>query len=72
VLDDGAGLDPNFDISQATGLGLSIVRTLVSTELGGTIDMRSATAADYEEADVELPSNSMGTMIELVVPIAAL
>jgi two-component sensor histidine kinase len=72
VLDDGAGLDPNFDISQATGLGLSIVRTLVSTELGGTIDMRSATAADYEEADVELPSNSMGTMIELVVPIAAI
>jgi two-component sensor histidine kinase len=72
VLDDGAGLDPNFDISQATGLGLSIVRTLVSTELGGTIDMRSATAADYEEADVELPGNSMGTMIELVVPIAAL
>ncbi len=72
VLDDGAGLDPNFDISQATGLGLSIVRTLVSTELGGTIDMRSAVAADYEEADVELPTNSMGTLIELVVPIAAI
>jgi two-component sensor histidine kinase len=71
VLDDGAGLDPNFDISQATGLGLSIVRTLVSTELGGTIDMRSAVAADYEEADVELPTNSMGTLIELVVPIVA-
>ena len=71
VLDDGAGLDPNFDISQATGLGLSIVRTLVSTELGGTIDMRSAVAADYEEADGELPTNSMGTLIELVVPIVA-
>ena len=72
VLDDGAGLDPNFDISQATGLGLSIVRTLVSTELGGTIDMRSAVAADYEEADVELPTNSMGTLIELVVPIVTI
>jgi hypothetical protein len=34
--------------------------------------MRSATAADYEEADVALPGNTMGTMIELVVPIAAL
>ncbi|HRE01356.1 MAG TPA: histidine kinase N-terminal domain-containing protein, partial [Ilumatobacteraceae bacterium] len=33
VLNDGADLDPGFDLTKATGLGLSIVRTLVTTEL---------------------------------------
>ena len=35
VIDDGHGLDPTFSIESATGLGLSIVRTLVTTELNG-------------------------------------
>ena len=38
------GLDPGFDLDAATGLGLSIVRTLVTTELNGQIAMRPATA----------------------------
>ena len=33
VIDNGRGVDPSFDLDQATGLGLSIVRTLVTTEL---------------------------------------
>lgn len=37
VTDDGIGIPPDFDIDATTGLGLSIVRTLVTTELGGTI-----------------------------------
>jgi two-component sensor histidine kinase len=39
--DNGRGLPDGFDIASATGLGLTIVRALVETELGGTISMRS-------------------------------
>ena len=42
VSDDGVGLPDEFRIEDATGLGLSIVRTLVTTELLGTIDMARA------------------------------
>lgn len=41
IRDNGGGLPPNFDIDRAEGLGLTIVRTLVETELRGTIAMRS-------------------------------
>jgi two-component sensor histidine kinase len=68
VIDNGAGLDPDFDVATATGLGLSIVRTLVTTELGGTIAMRRATPADYTESEVVEGSGS-GTIIELLVPL---
>lgn len=39
VRDDGVGLDPAFDLDAARGLGLSIVRTLVETELNGSISL---------------------------------
>ena len=42
VGDDGVGLPDDFRIEDATGLGLSIVRTLVTTELLGTIEMARA------------------------------
>ncbi|HWJ67747.1 MAG TPA: histidine kinase N-terminal domain-containing protein [Nocardioides sp.] len=35
VEDDGRGLPEDFDLDNATSLGLSIVRTLVESELGG-------------------------------------
>ena len=70
VLDNGAGLAPDFDIANATGLGLSIVRTLVTTELGGSISMRGATAEDYRDADIDAEGGS-GTLIELSVPLSA-
>lgn len=35
--DDGAGLPLDFDLEQSTNLGLSIVRTLVESELGGRL-----------------------------------
>jgi two-component system, sensor histidine kinase PdtaS len=41
VRDDGVGLPPGFDIEATTSLGLSIVRDLVKTQLGGTIVMES-------------------------------
>jgi two-component sensor histidine kinase len=40
VTDDGAGLPEGFDVESSSGLGLSIVRTLVRSELGGSIELR--------------------------------
>jgi two-component sensor histidine kinase len=39
VRDDGRGLPPGFDPAASTGLGLQIVRTLVTSELHGTLAM---------------------------------
>jgi two-component system, sensor histidine kinase PdtaS len=41
VRDDGCGLPVGFDIDRTTSLGLSIVRDLVTSQLGGTISMES-------------------------------
>ncbi|HET6963544.1 MAG TPA: sensor histidine kinase [Acidimicrobiales bacterium] len=53
VRDDGVGLPPGFSISRTTTLGLSIVRDLVGTQLGGTIAMRT----------------DGGTVVDLVIPV---
>ncbi|HSM66195.1 MAG TPA: histidine kinase N-terminal domain-containing protein [Ilumatobacteraceae bacterium] len=69
VVDNGRGVDPSFELEQATGLGLSIVRTLVTTELNGTIDIRPATADELDKAGLDAGSERQhGTVIELVVP----
>jgi len=62
VTDDGAGLPDGFDLDRSTGLGLSIVRTLVVSELGGSIRLRSG-----EEA-----TDRPGTTVELLVPLRGL
>jgi len=59
ITDDGAGLPEGFTIDAATGLGLSIVRTLVTTELGGSIELRSAGG----------PADRPGTVVDLRVPV---
>jgi two-component sensor histidine kinase len=41
VRDDGCGLPEGFDIDHTTSLGLSIVRDLVTSQLGGSIVMQS-------------------------------
>ncbi len=56
VIDDGEGLPAGFDLEAAGGLGLSIVRTLVTSELAGTIEMAPAGAGQ-------------GTCVRLRVPI---
>ena len=53
VADNGVGLPAGFDLERPTSLGLSIVSSLVTTQLGGTIDMRS----------------DGGTVVELTVPL---
>ena len=55
VVDDGVGLPPDFSPESSSGLGLSIVRTLVQSELAGEITMK----------------NDGGTRVHLRVPIAA-
>jgi two-component sensor histidine kinase len=71
VINDGVGLDPGFELNKATGLGLSIVRTLVTTELGGTIMMRSGTKADFEAVGINDARDGTGTIVHLTVPISA-
>ena len=53
VRDNGVGLPPGFSIDDTTSLGLSIVRGLVGSQLGGTISMRT----------------DGGTVVDLVIPI---
>jgi two-component sensor histidine kinase len=41
IRDDGVGLPPDFETDSMDRLGLQIVRTLVSAELGGTVEFRA-------------------------------
>jgi two-component system, sensor histidine kinase PdtaS len=54
VRDDGVGLPEKFAVDGST-LGLTIVRTLVTTELGGTITME----------------NDGGTVVDVRIPVSA-
>jgi two-component system, sensor histidine kinase PdtaS len=56
VRDDGRGLPPGFDPAASTGLGLQIVRTLVTSELHGTLEMGPpASGGPGTEAVLSLP-----------------
>ena len=57
VEDNGAGLPPDFDLDNATSLGLQIVRTLVETELGGLLEIS--------------PRPDGGTRVLVDLPLAA-
>jgi two-component sensor histidine kinase len=46
IADDGVGLPDGFSLDGSSNLGLSIVRTLVTTELDGTIDVSAPAGAD--------------------------
>ena len=67
VTDNGRGLSNDFDIKAATGLGLSIVRTLVTTELAGTIQMRPA-LVDDSIGELKIAANGAGTVVDLKIP----
>jgi two-component sensor histidine kinase len=54
VRDNGSGLPEGFSIEATTSLGLSIVRGLVNSQLGGTMKMY----------------NDGGTVVEFVVPVS--
>jgi len=74
VIDNGVGVNAQFDVVHATGLGLSIVRTLVTTELGGTISMRPANERDRKDAGFDGAGSdhteavATGTVVDLRIP----
>ena len=68
VIDNGQGLKSDFEMAKVTGLGLSIVRTLVTTELAGTIQMRAATVADSTK-ELKIACDGDGTVVDLEIPI---
>jgi two-component sensor histidine kinase len=59
VRDNGSGLPEGFEPGGSDGLGLQIVRTLVTSELGGSLDMGT-------------PSDQPGTEVVLTLPGAGL
>jgi len=69
VVNDGRGLDPSFELNKATGLGLSIVRTLVTTELDGTITMRPGQPEDFDLVGLGTQPKGAGTVVQLTVPV---
>jgi signal transduction histidine kinase len=69
VVDNGRGVDSGFRLEDATGLGLSIVRTLVTTELNGAISMRPLTPDDVAAVGLDAARSTRGTVVELAVPI---
>jgi two-component sensor histidine kinase len=56
VIDDGVGVPPDFKIEDSTGLGLSIVRSLVTSQMEGSIDMHAG-------------DGGVGTVVALRVPL---
>jgi len=54
VTDDGRGLPDGFDLDSSTNLGLSIVRTLVESELDGQLEVSSQTGRGTR-VGVDLP-----------------
>lgn len=56
VTDDGVGLPSTFVLEESPGLGLSIVRSLVVSQLGGSIVLRGR-------------DESLGTVAEVRVPL---
>ncbi len=59
VVDDGVGLPEGFDLDEATGLGLTIVRTFVEGELGGGISLSPAERGSGTVAEVRLPASRL-------------
>ena len=59
VIDDGVGTPDEFDLESSAGLGLSIVRTLVTSELRGTISYSGSGG----------PAGRPGTTVRISIPL---
>jgi two-component sensor histidine kinase len=65
VVDNGVGLPADFSLESAKGLGLSIVRSLVTTQIEGSITMRS------RQDDRGPAGDDPGTVVEVQVPLVS-
>jgi len=63
VRDNGAGLPPGFEIGRTDSLGLSIVRDLIRTQLGGNIELYNVTR------DQSRPEVIDGTVVRIDIPL---
>ncbi|HIG25789.1 MAG TPA: ATPase [Acidimicrobiia bacterium] len=59
VTDDGVGLPEGFNLAESDGLGLTIVRTFVESQLGGTITLSPVQRGTGTVAEVRIPSNRL-------------
>ncbi|WP_134742056.1 PAS domain-containing sensor histidine kinase [Nocardioides sp. 503] len=57
VDDDGRGLPEGFDLDGSSSLGLSIVRTLVESELGGQLSLGRLPQGAGTRAEIDLPAD---------------
>jgi two-component sensor histidine kinase len=55
VEDDGRGLPEGFDLETSTNLGLSIVRTLVESELAGRLELEARPGERGARATIDVP-----------------
>jgi two-component sensor histidine kinase len=55
VDDDGQGLPPGFELEDSSTLGLSIVGTLVESELGGRLTLGPAPSGRGTRAEIRIP-----------------
>nr|WP_227463637.1 PAS domain-containing sensor histidine kinase [Nocardioides lijunqiniae] len=56
VDDDGRGLPEGFDLDGSSSLGLSIVRTLVESELGGQLTLGRLPHGSGTRAEIDVPA----------------
>jgi two-component sensor histidine kinase len=70
VIDDGVGVPDGFSSADAQSLGLTIVRTLVTTELGGSIELGPGTPEDHARAGLRPLPPETGTTVVVRVPIS--
>ena len=59
VVDDGVGIPEGFDVADASGLGLTIVRTFVEGELGGRIRLVPVERGRGTVAEVWVPTSRL-------------
>jgi len=71
VVDNGVGLPEDFRLEDATGLGLTIVKTFVEGELGGSIHLNPVARGNGTVAEVQIPATRLvGVRDEAQEPLA--
>jgi two-component sensor histidine kinase/putative methionine-R-sulfoxide reductase with GAF domain len=72
VIDDGVGISPDFDFDTTEGLGTSLIRGLVGTDLHGTFSLRREEGPwpGTAPTDGETPASTVYTVAEVTFTAA--